>query len=91
MDEKRQDEICNALFPAKELAENFQRVGDLISKLLEPGTISKPEIKSVSAEIQKELNNIFVLGASFGRKELMVELGWISIEQAKAMGTGGQR
>ena len=91
MDEKRQDEICDALFPAKELSENFQRVGDLISKLLEPGTISEPEIKSASAEIQKELNNIFLLGASFGRKEHMVELGWISIEQAKAMGTGGQR
>lgn len=90
MDDKKQQETFDSLFPTKELTASGQRIGEIVSSLIAPGTISKEKIASAAAEIQKELNGIFLLGSQFGYKQCLVDSGFLTVEEAKAMGKGGQ-
>ena len=90
MDDKKQQETFDSLFPTKELEESGRRVGACISNLIVPGFISEQELNSSAAEIQKELDHIFLLGSRFGYKQCCVDAGFLTVEEAKAMGKGGK-
>lgn len=91
MDDKKQQETFDSLFPTKELKERFQRVEGCISNLIVPGFFSEQELNSSAAELQKELNDIFLLGSQFGYKQCCVDAGFLTVEEAKSMSKGGRR
>lgn len=91
MDDKKQQETFDSLFPTKELEGIFHRVEGCISNLIVAGAFSEQELNSSAAELQKDLNGIFLLGSQFGYKQCCVDAGFLSVEEAKAMGKGGQK
>lgn len=83
-------EALELLYPTKELEESGRRLGAYISHLIVHGFISEQEMNSAAAEIQKELDHIFLLGSRFGYKQCCVDAGFLTVEEAKAMGKGGK-
>lgn len=86
----QQQSTFDALVPDQELFEIHHKIAETMIDTASKYSIPKDDILSIYAKLYEHVESVFRLGAVFGYKQCCVDAGFLTVEEAKDLGKGGQ-